>query len=177
METSATSVPRRVFEGLFVHALKPSGAFARSLRELGYDPDAVREHYPLEVWRAAQRVACEHFYPDVPLKQALRALGHRFVEGFAQTDIGRIFAAAAVQGGTERCLSRLPAYWRGGRKDILMRLAAVQDRDWRAYVEDVAPEPEFVAGVVEAALRLTRAEPQVDVIDRTAASFTLRIRW
>ena len=56
-------------------------------------------------------------------------------------------------------------------------MAAVQDRDWRAHVEDAAPEPDFVAGVMEAVLRLTRAEPRVELIDRTENRFTLRIRW
>jgi uncharacterized protein (TIGR02265 family) len=177
METRAAPVPRRNFDGLFVHALKPTGAFAQSLRAIGYDMDAVRESYPLEVWRAALRVACEHAYPDLSVAQAHRALGHRFLEGFAQTDIGRIFAAAAAQGTTERCLSRMPAYWRAGREDIRMDIVAVQDREWRAHVEDSAPEPDFVSGVVEAALRLTRAEPQVELLDRTETRYTLRIRW
>ncbi len=170
-------MPRRNFDGLFSHALKPTGAFAQALRAIGYDPEEAREHYPLEVWRAALRVACEHAYPELPQDQAHRALGHRFVEGFSQTDLGRVVATAAVELGTERCLSRLPAYWRLGRDDIRIAMAAVQDRDWRAHVEDVAPEPDFVAGVMEAVLRLTHVEPRVELLDRTENRFTLRIRW
>jgi uncharacterized protein (TIGR02265 family) len=99
------------------------------------------------------------------------------VEGFAQTLVGRIFASAAPLLGTERCLSRIPNYLRAGREDVRMLLDVVREREWRAMVEDVDPLPEFVAGVLEAVLLLTRAEPRVDIIDRTEFRYTLLIRW
>lgn len=177
MESSTARVPKRNFDGLFVHALKPSGAFAQALLAIGYDPASETEHYPLEVWRAALRVAREHAFPNLPEAKAHRVLGHRYVEGFSQTLVGRIFAAAAPLLGTERCLSRLPTYLRAGREDMRMLLDAVDEREWRVMVEDVDPLPEFVAGVLEAVLLVTRAEPTVEVIDRTEVRFTLRVRW
>jgi uncharacterized protein (TIGR02265 family) len=177
MESSTSRVPKRNFDGLFVHALKPTGHFAQSLLAIGYDPQAEHEHYPLTVWRAALRVAREHAFPELTAEQANRVLGHRYVEGFAQTLVGRIFASAAPLLGTERCLSRIPNYLRAGREDVRMLLDVVREREWRVMVEDVDPLPDFVAGVLEAVLLLTRAEPRVDIIDRTEFRYTLRIRW
>ena len=177
MQASTVRVPKRNFDGLFVHALKPTGNFARSLLAIGYDPDAEFEHYPLEVWRAALRVARENAFPSLPAEKANRVLGHRYVEGFAQTLVGRIFAAAAPLLGTERCLARIPTYLRAGREDMRMLLDAVHEREWRVLVEDVDPLPDFVAGVLEAVLLRTRAEPQVEVIDFIQSRYTLRVRW
>lgn len=177
MESKAALIPRRNFDGLFLHALKPTGAFARALREAGYDPETQCEHYPLPVWRAALNVAREHVYPDVPVEEALRRLGHQYVEGFARTPVGFIFASAAQELGTERLLARIPSYLRAGREDMRMRLDAVHAREWRAFVEDVDPLPDFVAGAVEAVLLFSHAQARVDVVDHTATGYTLRIRW
>ncbi|HZI09120.1 MAG TPA: DUF2378 family protein [Myxococcus sp.] len=173
----SVQVPRRNFEGLFVHALKPSGAFVQSLRDIGYDAEAAQEYYPLPVWRAALGVARRFAYAGQPAEVANRALGHRYVEGFAQTLVGRIFATAAPLLGTERCLTRLPTYLKAGREDMKMELEPVQARDWRVRVVDPDPLPDFVAGVVEGVLRRTRVEPAVDVLERQPGGYALRVRW
>ena|GEM_PF-587712 len=170
-------VPRRNFEGLFVHALRPQGAFAQSLRDIGYDMDAAQEYYPLTVWRAALGVARRHAYAALTPEAANRALGHRYVDGFAQTLVGRIFATAAPLLGTERCLTRLPTYLRAGREDMKMLLEPVQAGEWRIRVVDPDPLPDFVAGVVEAVLRRTQVTPQVDVLERQVSGYVLRVRW
>ncbi|MFP2932247.1 DUF2378 family protein [Pyxidicoccus sp. 3LG] len=170
-------VPRRNFEGLFVHALKPSGAFTQSLRDIGYDSEASQEYYPLSVWRAALGVARRFVYSGHPPEAANRALGHRYVEGFAQTLVGRIFATAAPLLGTERCLTRLPTYLRAGREDMKMLLEPVQAREWRVRVVDPDPLPDFVAGVVEGVLHRTRVKPEVEVLERHPTGYSLRVRW
>lgn len=170
-------VPRRNFEGLFVHALKPSGAFTQSLRDIGYDTDASQEYYPLTVWRAALGVARRFACAGQPPEVANRMLGLRYVEGFAQTLVGRIFAAAAPLLGTERCLTRLPTYLRAGREDMKMVLEPVQEREWRVRVVDGDPLPDFVAGVVEGVLQLTRVTARVEVLERQSAGYLLRVRW
>ncbi|MFP2962158.1 DUF2378 family protein [Myxococcus sp. 1LA] len=170
-------VPRRNFEGLFVHALKPTGPFAQSLRDIGYDMEAAQEYYPLAVWRAALGVARRHVYGGQPPEVANRALGYRYVEGFAQTLVGRIFATAAPLLGTERCLTRLPTYLRAGREDMKMLLEPVQTAEWRIRVVDPDPLPDFVAGVVEGVLLRTRVKPQVEVLERQATGYALRVRW
>lgn len=177
METRATRVPRRNFDGLFVHGLKASGALAQALRGIGYDAEDAREHYPLEVWRAALRVAREHAFPGMTGPQAERLLGVRYVEGFLMTPVGSVFAAETLGNGPDRCMSRLPAYVRAGREDMVVSLDAVHQREWRLRMEDPEPMPDFFIGVLEAVLRRAQVEPQVELVDRTAVAYTLRIRW
>ncbi|MCP3097556.1 DUF2378 family protein [Myxococcus sp. K15C18031901] len=173
----AVQVPRRNFEGLFDHALKPSGAFAQSLRDIGYDPDATQAHYPLKVWRAALGVARRFACAGQPPEQANRALGQHYVEGFARTLAGRIFATAAPLLGTERCLTRLPTYLKAGREDMEMSLEPLGARDWAVRVVDGDPLPDFDAGVVAAVLRRTRVCPRVEVVERQPMGYRLRVRW
>ncbi|CAM3451372.1 DUF2378 family protein [Corallococcus sp. ZKHCc1 1396] len=173
----AVQVPRRNFEGLFQHALRPSGSFAQALRDVGYDLESAEEYFPLEVWRAALAVARRHACPGLAGEEANRVLGTHYVEGFAQTLVGRIFATAAPLLGVERCLARLPTYLRAGREDMKLVLQAVRAREWRATVVDADPLPDFVAGVVEQVLRRTRVLPRVDVLERAPQGYSLRIRW
>ena len=170
-------VPRRDFDGLFGHVLRPQGAFAAQLRDVGYDPGAPRDHYPLEIWRAALEVARHHAYPQLSTPEAYRQLGRHFVQGFAQTVVGRVFAAAAALIGVEHCLARLPAYLRAGRSDMRLELRALGPCNWLALVEDPRPLPDFVAGVIEEVLTLTDVQPSVEVETQSEGRYTLTIRW
>ncbi|MCP3144679.1 DUF2378 family protein [Pyxidicoccus xibeiensis] len=174
---SPVQVPRRNFEGLFVHALKPTGAFAQSLQDIGYDGEVSQQSYPLSVWRAALGVARRFVFAGYPPEAANRALGHRYVEGFSQTLVGRVLATAAPLLGAERSLTRLPTYLRAGREDMKMLLEPVQSREWRVRVVDPDPLPDFVAGVVEGVLWRTRVKPEVVVLERQASGYTLHVRW
>ena len=174
---SSGPVPRRDFDGLFGHVLRPQGAFASGLRAVGYDPEAPLEHYPLTVWRAALEVARLHAHPQLPRAQAYRQLGRQFVQGFSQTVVGRVFAAAASLIGADNCLARLPTYLRAGRSDMQLELRALGPRSWSARVQDPAPLPAFVAGVIEEVLRLTGVHPCVQVESQAEAQYSLSIRW
>ena len=170
-------VPRRDFDGLFGHVLRPRGAFAAGLCEVGYDPEHPLDHYPLEVWRAALEVARRHAYPQLSSAHAYRQLGRQFVQGFAQTVVGRVFAAAAPLIGVEHCLARLPTYLRAGRSDMRLELRALGPRTWLALVEDPQPLPDFVAGVIEEVLGLTHVRPRVELETESEGRYTLLVRW
>jgi len=170
-------VPRRDFDALFGHVLRPQGAFAARLCDVGYDPGSPRDHYPLEIWRAALEVARHHAYPQLSTPEAYRQLGRHFVQGFAQTVVGRVFAAAAALIGVEHCLARLPAYLRAGRSDMRLELRALGPCNWLALVEDPRPLPDFVAGVIEEVLTLTDVQPGVEVETQSEGRYTLTIRW
>lgn len=174
---SQDPVPRRDFDGLFGHVLRPQGAFAAGLCQVGYDPELPRDYYPLEVWRAALEVAWHHAHPQLSSTQAYRLLGHQFVQGFAQTVVGRVFAATAPLIGVEHCLARLPAYLRAGRTDMRLELRALAPHTWHALVEDPRPLPDFVAGVIEEVLRLTDVRPSVEVETQDGSRYTLLVRW
>lgn len=173
----STGVHRRVFDGLFGQALHPSGAFLEALRSAGFDRDRSTTHYPVATWRACLEVARRFVHPEVPIEDGLRALGRAFVEGFAATIVGRVFALSAPVLGAERCLIRLPVYLTSAREDVRLELAAVAARHWQATYHDDTPMPDFIAGVLEGILALTRVTAHVEVTHRGALHSTLTIRW
>jgi uncharacterized protein (TIGR02265 family) len=170
-------VPRRNFEGLFGHVLRPQGAFAEALREVGYDPREPREAYPLSVWRAALRVARVHAYPERTEAQAYRELGRQVIEGLSHTLVGRVFALAAPLLGPSRCAAKLPTYLRSSREDMRVEAHPQGQRLWELRIHDPDPLPEFVAGSVEGVLRITRVLPRVEVEMQGPHDYRLRVSW
>ncbi|MBF5042567.1 DUF2378 family protein [Aggregicoccus sp. 17bor-14] len=170
-------VPRRNFEGLFEHVLQPDGAFREALRRAGYDAADPRESYPLGVWREALRVARAHAHPQLTEAQAYRELGRQVIQGLSHTLVGRVFALAAPMLGPARCVAKMPTYLRSSREDVRVHVRALELRLWEVEVHDPDPLPEFVAGSVEAVLRLTRVLPRVEVELQSASAYVLRVSW
>lgn len=81
-----------LFEGLFVRALQPSGAFKDRLREKGFDLSRRLPRYPVQVWVDCVDVAIAELHPELPRPEAWSAIGDRFVEGYFQTLVGRMIA-------------------------------------------------------------------------------------
>jgi uncharacterized protein (TIGR02265 family) len=170
-------VPRRNFEGLFGHVLRPQGAFVEALREAGYDADHPRDAYALPVWRAALRVARAYAHPQRTEAQAYRELGRQTIQGLAHTLVGRVFALAAPMLGPARCVAKLPTYLRSSREDMRVQVRALDARLWEVDIHDPDPLPEFVAGSVEAILQLTRVLPRVETELHGARDYRLRVSW
>jgi uncharacterized protein (TIGR02265 family) len=170
-------VPRRNFEGLFGHVLRPQGAFVEALREAGYDADHPRDAYALPVWRAALRVARAYAHPQRTEAQAYRELGRQTIQGLAHTVVGRVFALAAPMLGPARCVAKLPTYLRSSRPDMKVVARALDLRLWEVEIVDRDPLPDFVAGSVEAILQLARVVPQVEVEMQGPGAYRLRVSW
>lgn len=166
-----------VFEGLFVHTLKPSGAFLEDLRRAGFDPQVMEPSYPTPVFKACLAVATRHTAPGAPEPEALRALGGRFLDGYFQTLTGRLLAPLLGILGTEALIKRLPRMLTVGTPST--RVEAVQEgpQAWRLLVSDPCPLPDFLAGIVTAALARTKVQPRVEVRDARADGYVLRLTW
>lgn len=177
MSPSVPSVHRRVFDGLFVHAHAPEGAFKEALREIGYDLDHPCDKYDTAVWRRAILVARRFVYADHPDTVAFRRLGQDFVRGFSKTLIGSVFAAATPILGPSRVIHRLPRYVNTARDDLALTVEALGERAYRAAFQDAHPAPDFIAGIFEAIIELTGAVPDVAVTRSDASGFELTVRW
>lgn len=170
-------VPRRNFEALFGHVLRPQGAFLEALRAAGYDPLLPQDGYALGVWRAALRVAREHAHPRLTEAQAYRELGRQIIQGLRHTLVGRVFALAAPMLGPARCVAKLPTYLRSSREDMRVQVRALDLRLWEVEIHDPDPLPEFAAGSVEGVLSLTGVLPRVEVEVQGAQDYRLRVSW
>lgn len=170
-------VPRRNFEGLFEHVLRPQGAFREALCAVGYDARRPADSYPLPVWRAALQVARVHAHPALTEAQAYRELGRQVIQGLAQTLVGRVFALAVPMLGAARCVAKLPTYLRSSRPDMKVTARALELRLWEVEIQDPEPLPDFAAGCVEAILELARVVPRVEVEMQGPEAYRLRVSW
>lgn len=171
------TVAHRAFEGLFVRALSVSGPALEAVRAAGFDPERPLRMYSARVWHQARLAAAQCLFPELPEASALYALGRAFVDGFAQTVVGRVLAAAAPLLGPERVLGRIPSYMRVARTDVRVSMETVSDHHWRATFEESFPAPHFVAGAFEGVLLLTHAQPRADVVWQEGDAFQVDIRW
>ncbi len=140
------------FEGMFVRALQPQGAFLEELRGLGYDPQKPEPAYPTDVWIKSLEVAQRHRYPRLSPSQGLRQLGRDFVNGFLDTLVGKVIGVGLPLLGPVRALKRLPSYVTTTRTDVTVEVVVEGDRRVRMRVADPFPIPEFFAGIVEVGL-------------------------
>jgi hypothetical protein len=74
-----------MFEGLYVKVLKPTGAFRDDLAKAGFDVQALRPEYPMDVWVACLDVTAKHLHPTLERFAAWRLIGRDFITGFLDT--------------------------------------------------------------------------------------------
>src|ERR1043165_6540634 len=112
------TIEAALFEGLFVRAVQPGGAFAAELRSAGCDLERIQPRYPVTVWRKALGIARRHLYADRPEEPGYRALGHRFIDGYFETIIGKIVSVPLGLMSPERVIQRIPRVWKTARNDV-----------------------------------------------------------
>lgn len=111
-----------MFEGLFDRVLKPAGEFREALKVAGYDMANPKPEYPIEVWRECLYVAAKFKYPQLTRDDAWRAIGRTFLQGYFETIIGRLIAAAFPHFSPRTFVSRAPRLMRSGVKELQTEL-------------------------------------------------------
>ncbi len=114
-----------MFEGLYMQALKPQGAFKERLRAKGFDLDHQRTSYPIEVWVACLDVTSAELYPGQQRVVAWQHIGYRFVEGYFHTLVGRMIASMLPFMSPKRFMGRVPGFITTGLQGAAVKL------DWR----------------------------------------------
>ena len=99
-----------MFEGLYMQALQPQGAFKERLREKGFDLDHQRTSYPIGVWVTCLDVTSAELYPGQPRAVAWQHIGYRFVEGYFRTLVGRMIASMLPFMSAKRFMGRVPGF-------------------------------------------------------------------
>jgi uncharacterized protein (TIGR02265 family) len=169
-------IPARTFESI-LRALKPGDELRDELVAAGYDPRTPQDHYPVQAWRAVLEVMRRHRFPNLPSAEGDRALGHAFLDGFAETIVGRVICVMLPLIGAERMLISFPRYASYGRPDGRIEMKAEGERRWRAQIEMPHALPCFTAGVLERGLQRTGVEGAVDVENHAGDRFDLLARW
>ncbi len=105
-----------LFEGLYMQALQPQGAFKDRLREKGFDLDRQRESYPIAVWIDCLDVTSAELYPGQSRAEAWRRIGFLFVDGYLHTLVGRMIGAMLPFMNARRFMGRVPGFMTTGMR-------------------------------------------------------------
>jgi uncharacterized protein (TIGR02265 family) len=168
-----------VLESLF-RGLQVQGRFLDELREAGYDPFHPQASYSAQVMRRCLDVAHRHLFPTATKAEGRRQLGRMFVQGFAETSLGKVVIAGLPLLGPMRYLRRFPEHVKmdtraGGR------VTAVQldERRFRMeFRDDPFLTPDFMTGVLEEGVRRTGVEPTLSAVSHgERGSFDLLVSW
>jgi uncharacterized protein (TIGR02265 family) len=167
-----------IFEGLFVHGLHVDGELAEALRAEGVDVRALKLEYPMRVLNRCVDLAHQHLYPGLSEDEAQRRLGRIFVQGFAQTLLGRVVVVGMPMLGPVRYLKRFPDHLRLDSSPLRVLPVQVGERAFRMeFRNEGLVRPEFMAGVLLEGLRLARTEANITVERHSLLSFDLHITW
>ncbi len=166
------------FEGLFIHSLRASGAFADALRDCGFDTHHPKALYPIEVWNEALEVAWRHCYPGLERERAYHELGRQLILGFLKTRMGWVVGMSLPLLGPERLLSRLPSLF---SLDTFRYDIEVRQLGWRHYLvcfrNDPDAKPDLVAGCIEEGLHKAGCMPTCSVTRRAGQDFDIELWW
>jgi uncharacterized protein (TIGR02265 family) len=142
-------IDQSVFEGLFRHALKPTGQFATDLAAIGYDPQRPQRTYPTRVWIEAARVTCRHIFPELAEPEAMLRLGRLYVNGFLDTIVGRLIGVSLSILGPESVIKRIPRWAAMNATGVEVSVTPLDPGVWKATWKDPNALPEFVAGMMQ----------------------------
>lgn len=165
------------FEGMFDRALAPTGAFADELRAAGYDVKRPELRYPTRVWHACLEVARRHTFPTLPREEGFRRLGHRFMDGYFETLVGKLAAVGLPLFGLEGALKRTPRNWAMSQPQLGIELTKQGERHYTMTLREDGMLPDFCAGLIEASARPTKQAAKVEIVERTPSSCVISVRW
>lgn len=175
--SSPGTMDSSVFEGLFVRALKPTGAFLEDLKRVGVDPARLEPKYPEATFRAALDLACRHAYPELAQEAAWHRLGADVIAGYFTTILGRIAAGLVPAVGVEGSLKRLQFLWSAPQPAMRIQAERTGERDWKVTFENAHLPADFVAGVLEAGLSRSGTKVQARTTERRGTGGTVRVQW
>lgn len=106
----AAIAKQSMFEGMYVRALQPTGAFKERLKAKGYDADHVQVEYPMQVWTDCLDVAAAEVYPGETSERAWWLLGRRFIEGYLDTLVGKVITVSLPFLTARTFMQRVPRF-------------------------------------------------------------------
>ena len=179
------STPQVVFgqtvEGFFKRALRGrmTPELKQELRALGIAADGpFLAAYSIDVWMKGVRLTAATLYPELTFEQAAWRLGEDFVNGFAETTIGRAVFALLRLMGPMKALARIERNFRTGNNYITARFTQLGPTSAEIRLNEVHGEPWFNAGILKGGGKLVGAKDMV--VEYTlpeGGGCTYRCRW
>lgn len=168
-----------VLESLF-RGIQLQGPSLDELRAAGYDPFRPEPSYTTQVMRRCLDLAQRRLFATATKAEGRRQLGRRFVQGFAETQLGKMVVSGLPLIGPMRCLRRFPEHVKLDAR-AAARITPVQldARSFRMeFRDDPFLAPDFMSGVLEEGLRLAGAQPTLHTVAvHGPGSFDLLATW
>jgi uncharacterized protein (TIGR02265 family) len=165
-------------EGLFraLGGLLDEPAKAK-FRALGVDPDQrLMPAYPLALWVQMVELAAEIHAPQAPFEQAVEQLGRRFVNGYAQTLVGKALFTMMRILGPRRTLERMAKNFSTGANYAKTSLQETSVGVFELSLNRVTWPP-WYCGMISAGLEAAGAKKvSVEVLEHQGRSQPARFK-
>lgn len=170
-------VSQALFEGLFARAVPLSPELARELKQCGYDVEHPEAGASGATFAACIEAARLSIHATKPADEGQRELGRAFARGFRETILGRVVTTALPILGPGRFLPRVPGRLASVRRDATVVVKVTGPTSASLHFVDPQPLSSFFAGVIEEALRFSKArEPRV-VVTLEPGGYRLDATW
>jgi len=165
-------------EGL-LRGLDPDvkGTLKQRLQEAGLDPDrALPPGWPASKLKEWLDIASAELYPSLPLDEAHRRIGRRFLDGWQRTVLGAASAQFLKVLGVKRTLERLSRAFRTG--DNYTETAAEFPEERVAVLTVVSQQlPHYIAGILDGGLMLLKVKGKVSIEQASGDTMSFRVEW
>lgn len=166
-------------DALFFKALagRISPPMKEKLKALHIDIDGRPKNVLQTEWAQALRLAADELFTG-PLDERYHALGRTVLQRFEDTLMGKAIIAVMRMMGPARALKRIEGNLRGGNNFIRATLEQRGEREFVSDVNECNGNPHYIAGVIDAALRVAGAkEVSVKVLHFDGHAAKYAITW
>ena len=180
----ATGEPKLIFSHPFLEALQRAlkveltVTVRAKLKAAGLDFDRLEPAYPAE--RVAQWLVliAELFYPGMARDEALRRLGLRVFEEWAQTLLGSAALAVMKLIGPVGSLKRMGRNFRTSDNFTEVEFAELGPRDCELRFNDVLGIPAYFLGIMQGGAKALQLDPRVTIAPvEGSPGAVVRVRW
>jgi len=169
---------KHTVEGL-VRMGKPRATprWKQRLKDAGLDVEApVAAVYTRDQWRSFIFISAEELFEGEP-DARFHAMGHAFIEEYAQTFLGRAVAAVLKIIGPKRALERMTKSLRSGNNYSETRTTFLGPARAEFWLNETLGAPSYICGALEAVLATAGAKATVRVAKVEGTSATFDIVW
>jgi uncharacterized protein (TIGR02265 family) len=181
MTVSQQVVFQQMVEGLFIRGigedLTPESKNA--IKEAGIDlTKRLLPAYPIEIWEACLSIAAKQIYPKVPEPEAMFQLGERFIQGFAETIVGKALGQLIRIIGVHRAMKRFTQSLRSSNNFMEATAVPTGDNSYSITISNVHNQPGFMQGVMTAGSRfMGLKDPVMTIEKREGAGCVYSLKW
>lgn len=168
-------------EALFHRALagRIAPECASSLKRAGLDLQAPLEPaYPLAKWIEWVEISAVHLFPERSIEEAHQLLGEELVEGYRATPLGQSLFSLLQILGPHKAVARMARNFQTGNSYTQVRLERTGPTRYHLWMNETAPYPQFVQGIIEAGMRAVVAESaKVELVEQNDDGVLYELSW